>query len=97
MNRWYDKYEKLGDQIDRLKFTKRSHRDQLVQGVMKIIKKDTPSLLDRFVMDFPLDILRRRWYDKDPYLWLIINGLKYADKDLLDKVTEFLEEENMTL
>jgi hypothetical protein len=41
-------------------------------------------------MDFPLDINRRRWYDKDPYLWLIMNGLKYASDELLASVTKYL-------
>jgi hypothetical protein len=66
-------------------------RDAVISGVMEIIKRISPHLLERYVLDFPLDIKRRRWYDRDPYLWLLFNGLKYADKQLLTKVTSFLK------
>lgn len=35
-------------------------------------------------MEFPLEILRRRWYDKDPYVWLLFNGLRYAEIRVLE-------------
>ena len=93
MARWYDAHKKLGRNLDKLKFTERNLRDFMVAKVMKLIKQRDPHLLDKFVARFPLDIQRRRWYDKDPYLWLIINGLEYADRELLDEVANLLEEE----
>ena len=94
MNRWYDKYEKLGQLIDDMKNMAASQRDQLVRGIMKIMRKHSPDLLESFVLDFPLEYTRQRWYDQDPYLWLTINGLHHAELDLLETVTNFLEEEN---
>lgn len=96
MNRWYDKYEKLGRQIDRMKEMKPGHRDNLVRGIMTIIRKHNPSLLEQFVLDFPLELDRKRWYDNDPYLWLTINGLQHARLDLLETVALYLEEQQAT-
>lgn len=93
MNRWYDKYEKLGIFIDGMKDMASSQRDQLVRGIMKIMRKRSPNLLENFVLDFPLELSRQRWYDRDPYLWLTINGLQHAEIDLLETVTNYLEEE----
>ena len=47
-------------------------------------------LIDRHVLEFPMTN-RRRWYDKDPYSWLIINALKYANKDLITDVILYLK------
>ena len=93
MNRWYDKYEKLGKFIDGMKDMAVSPRDHLVRGIMKIMRKRSPDLLENFVLDFPLELSRQRWYDQDPYLWLTINGLQYAEIDLLETVANYLEEE----
>jgi hypothetical protein len=32
-----------------------------------------------------------RWYDKDPYLWLLFNGLRFADTEVMKKVTLYQE------
>lgn len=92
MSRWYDKYEKLGKHLDSLKEMEPIKRDNLIKGIMVIIKEENPDLLEDFVMEFPKEIRRRRWYDHDPYLWLLINGLKYGKEKLLKKVTVYLEE-----
>lgn len=91
--RWYDHYETLGRHIDSLKEMKANRRDHLVKGIQKIMQQHSPKLLDDSVIDFPLDSARLRWYDKDPYLWLTINGLQQANPDLLETVSLYLEEE----
>lgn len=91
--RWYDHYETLGRHIDSLKEMETSRRDRLVKGIQEIIQQHSPSLLDDGVLDFPLDSSKQRWYDKNPYLWLTINGLQQANPDLLETVTLYLEEE----
>jgi len=91
--RWYDRYPELRRQLDGIKEMEEERRDYLIQGIMRLIKEHHPSLLEEFVIHFPLEINRRRWYDRDPYLWLVINGLQYASADLLTKVTAFLEQE----
>ena len=73
--------------------TDANFRDYLLSGVMGIIRSHDRQLLDKFVSEFPLDFNRRRWYDQDPYLWLIVNGLSYAGQDLLDAVADYLENE----
>jgi hypothetical protein len=92
-NRWYDKHPKLALLLEGLCTIKGSQRNTIICGIMEIIKLSTPNLLEQYVLDFPLDIKRRRWYDRDPYLWLIFNGLKYANSKLLTNVTRFLHEE----
>jgi hypothetical protein len=90
-NRWYDKHENLAILLENLQTLNEIKRDAIISGVMEIIKLHSPNLLERYVLDFPLDIKRRRWYDRDPYLWLLFNGLQYADGKLLTKVTNFLD------
>lgn len=90
MNRWYEKHSVLSRNIDLMKDMNVDQRDHLLLGIMKIIKQRNPSLLDDFVADFPMEIHRKRWYDKDPYLWLIINGLQYGSADLISEIESFL-------
>ncbi len=92
MSRWYDKYEKLGQQIENLKEMDAEQRDALIKGIMRIIKEESPELLEDFMLEFPIKIKRRRWYDNDPYLWLLMNGLKNGEDKLLLRVADFLEE-----
>jgi hypothetical protein len=94
--RWYDQYETLGRHIDSLKELQANRRDHLIRGIQALMQQHSPNLLDDSVLDFPLDLARLRWYDKDPYLWLTINGLQQADPDLLETVALYLEEESLT-
>jgi hypothetical protein len=88
--RWYDQYPKLAKSLESLNGLEEIRRDEIISGIMLLIKRNAPNLLERYVLDFPLDLQRRRWYDKDPYLWLIFNGLQYASTSLLEKVTMLL-------
>ena len=90
--RWYDKNGKLSKHLDSLKEMPGVKRDKIIIEIMVLIKENNPTLLDDFVGEFPLSLNRRRWYDKDPYLWLLFNGLKYANEDLIQKVISFFDE-----
>ncbi len=92
--RWYDKYEKLGRHIEAMKDMESKRRDTLLQGIMAIIRRHSPDLLEKFILEFPLDNSRQRWYDGDPYLWLTINGLQHGRPDLLETVALYMEEED---
>jgi hypothetical protein len=92
-NRWYDKHKKLASLLEKFKGMRPARRDRLVAGVITAVKEVSPDLLEKDVMKYPLDFQRRRWYDADPYLWLIFNGLSNADGKLLIKVTAFLEKQ----
>jgi len=91
MARWYDKHKRLAVYLEMFKEMEPDKRDELIKGIMVLIKENNPTLLDDFVMDFPMELQRRRWYDKDPYLWIIFNGLKYADRDLIEEVVKYFE------
>ena len=89
-NRWYDKYPKLRGYLDHFKEMPSRPRNSLIKTILATINQTSPGLFDSFVMEFQLDPNRRRWYDRDPYLWLMFNGLSRADKSLLTTVTGLL-------
>jgi hypothetical protein len=92
--RWYDAHEEFALWLEALKTAKARERDKIVAKVLEIITADAPELLEKYLLDFPLDQKRRRWYDRDPYLWLMVNGLEHAGVKLLRKVTVFLSKAN---
>ncbi|MCG6201829.1 hypothetical protein [Psychromonas antarctica] len=91
MNRWYDKHPFLGGELDTLKERDQKSRDFIVRGVMDLVKQVDPGLLSlEKAIDFPLDSKRWRWYDNDPYLWVMFNTLKIANNALLQTVENYL-------
>ncbi len=91
-HRWYDKYNELAQYMDHFKKAGPKISDKILVGMINLIRKTNPKILSDFILNFSLEINRRRWYDNDSYLWLIINGLEYADESLIQKVTEYLKE-----
>lgn len=89
MQRWYDTHE-IGKYLDCLQDMNKKERDPIINGIMQLVKKNGFEV-DKYVMSFPLESLRRRWYDKDPYLWIIFNGLQNANKKLLDEIAEYMK------
>jgi hypothetical protein len=89
--RWYDRYPRLRTCLERFQTMGQRDRDGVIKGAMAIIKEKMPDVFDRFALDFPLDVLRRRWYDQDPYLWLLFNGLSVAEKEMIQLASEYLE------
>ena len=96
-NRWYDRHEKLGVQLEALKREKAKKREKIVAEVLAIINDEAANLLEKYLLDFPLDQKRRRWYDKNPYLWLMVNGLQHAGPKLLKKVSAYFDKELKTV
>jgi hypothetical protein len=94
--RWYDAHEEFAELLESLKTAKAGDRDRIVAGILEIITTDAPILLEKYLLDFPLDQKRRRWYDRDPYLWLMVNGLEHAKAKLLRKVTAFMSGKGRT-
>ena len=93
-NRWYNEHEILGKRLDDLQDMDQKRRDALIKGVMVLVANYDPSLLSyEKAFDFPLRLKRQRWYDQDPYLWMMFNTLQMADEALLQSVTEYFEDE----
>ena len=86
--RWYDKYPELSDQFKVLSKISQKRLDAVLIGVKDIIKIYEPGLIDHSVLNFED---KRRWYDKDPYTWLIINALAHAKKRIIDRVIAYLK------
>jgi len=90
-NRWYDKYPELRKFIDDLKNMEKGERETIILDMQRMIMEYDNELIDRHVHEFPMTY-RRRWYDKDPYSWLVINALEYVDDDLLTDIILYLKE-----
>ena len=94
MKRWYDRFRKLSKCLEKLKGMRASRRDRYAAGIFRIVQEYDPDLIsETTAVKFPLVVYRRRWYDKDPYLWLIFNGLRGANKSVLRKVESYLVKE----
>lgn len=87
--RWYDSNPRLALLLNLLKKKDKDCRDKIINELKDIIIYYDNSLIDRNVVDFPMTE-KRRWYDKDPYSWLVINSIEYADDELLPRITKHL-------
>ena len=85
--------EQMNRCIEGLRHMPSFERHRLVQGMMCLIIYYEDDLLDRFVLDFPLEPDNGQWYDQDPYLWLVINGLQYGNPSLQRQIAAYLAEE----
>jgi hypothetical protein len=88
--RWYDAVPELRVLIERLRDIDKEKRDDIFDGIKKLDSDFDSKLIDCHVLEFPMN-LKRRWYDQDPYSWLMINALKYADASLLGQVIDYLK------
>ena len=91
-NRWYDKHPELMELLGALRHSRDSEQERIIGGMKELIMGHDPELMDRWVLEFPLTT-KRRWYDKNPYSWLVINSLKYADRRLVRGVIGYLKGE----
>jgi predicted PolB exonuclease-like 3'-5' exonuclease len=93
-NRWYDKHPQIGYKLDTFKEMDAKLKDHLIKGIMNLVKNYDPDLLSyEKAFDFPLSLKRHRWYDQDPYLWLMFNTLMMADDVLLQSIADYFEKE----
>ena len=88
--RWYDRYPPLNDYLERLRELPEKEFERIVKGLRDVVVEQAPGLIDDTAMDFPLDALRRRWYDKEPICWLTINSLRVAEREVVDKAIAYL-------
>lgn len=87
--RWYDKI-RLGEYIRVLGKIAPEKRKKILTKINEIINQYDKDLIINNVMNFTL-AYKRRWYDKDPYSWLIINSLKYVNEDKLNQILIYME------
>lgn len=93
-NRWYDEHPEIGHKLEAFKDMDLQRKDVLIKGIMAIVRNYDPSLLTyEKAFDFPFSLKRHRWYDSDPYLWMLFNTLMMADERLLNSVTIYLMKE----
>ena len=87
--RWYDHKSELNSLIQRIGRLEKKERNKILIEIRDLLNEHDPELIDRNVMDFPLTS-RRRWYDKDPIAWMTINGLMFAEDELVSKAVALL-------
>lgn len=90
VKRWYDQYPELGKNIRKLGKINPKRRNAILMEIKNIILEFNHELIDKNVMDFDM---KRRWYDKEAFSWMVINSLKYADKKIIFKVLKIFEKE----
>lgn len=86
--RWYDK-TKLGKYIHKMQDLPKQKLDTILVDLKNLITQYDSDLISEHIIEFKLNGMR--WYDKDPYSWMIINSLKHADSILLDKIIYFFQ------
>jgi hypothetical protein len=91
MNRWYDHNRKLKYYLESLRRVDRTLREKIVKDIMAVVKEYDAALLDRFSEEYPLAIRKQRWYDQNPYLWILYNGLAYASDEVIERVIDYFE------
>ncbi|MBN1306391.1 MAG: hypothetical protein JXA18_00640 [Chitinispirillaceae bacterium] len=92
-NRWYDKHEGLANHLEALKILPKRQLNELLKDLIAFARLLHPTLFEDHLFEYPLDLKRRRWYDDDPYLWLVVNGLRFTDDEIIRKVVAFFDKQ----
>ena len=92
-NRWYDKHEELANHFEALKSMPPDQLEEMLKDLIALGRLLDPNLFEEHLLEYPLDLKKRRWYDDDPYLWLVINGLRFANDDVINKVVAFFDKQ----
>ena len=92
-NRWYDKHEGLANHLEALKILPKRQLNELLKDLIAFARLLHPTLFEDHLFEYPLDLKRRRWYDDDPYLWLVVNGLRFTDDSIIRKVVAFFDKQ----
>ncbi|HBE01066.1 MAG TPA: hypothetical protein DC049_01125 [Spirochaetia bacterium] len=87
--RWYDTYPVLKDALEKIKHEKKENQVQFFSQINNIIMEYDENLTEKHIEKFHF---KRRWYDKNPYSWLVINSLAWAEKPLLEAVISSLKQ-----
>lgn len=91
MSRWYDSNWKLRNYLESLKTVEPCLCEKIVRDLMDLVREYDPVLLDRFASEYPLADKKQRWYDQNPYCWILINGLEHASPEIIESVIDYFE------
>jgi hypothetical protein len=91
--RWYDRDKRFADALDRFMKAHPRKSVEIIRRLLDMIKESNPDILGGFTIPDDVDRWTRRWYDKDPTFWLVVNGLKHAPKKLVSSIARYLEKE----
>jgi len=88
--RWYDEHPTLANGLAALRDAPHPLRRALVKDCLGTLQRLAGNVLERHVGSFPLEVHRRRWYDDDPELWMLVHGLQHAGPTCHDAVADLL-------
>lgn len=89
--RWYDKHPEFAHHLELLKHLPRERAQIIFEEIRLIMQEREPDLIEEHIEEFPLSLNKRRWYDKEPYSWIIVNALKFSKDETLDLISDFLK------
>ncbi len=92
-NRWYDKHEALANHLESLKTMPKRRLNEMLKDLIALARLLHPTLFEEHLLEYPLDMKKRRWYDDDPYLWILVNGLRFAEDEVIRKVVAFFDKQ----
>jgi excisionase family DNA binding protein len=88
--RWYDEDEELSSALEKIRMADTSGRDNIFEGIKKIITRKDSELIDKVCTRFHVSPHRERWYDEDLNLWLVVNLLLHADDTMRKKILSLI-------
>jgi hypothetical protein len=88
--RWYDAHPSLSRGLESLRTADPRLRRAVVGEALAALQLLAGNVLERHVDGFPLDLHRRRWYDDEPELWMLVNGLQHVGTTCQDTVADIL-------
>lgn len=92
MARWYDLYPGFAESLEALKNLESSKRERIAKRVLRIVYGKDRDVIDDYVLSFSSSVGKKRWYDSNPFLWLIVNGLKGANPEVLSNTARLLKD-----
>lgn len=91
-SRWYDEHKDLAGLLEKFRDMETSERDPYIRDIVAMVKEMEPEELSwEKAFSFPLDAQKRRWYDGDPELWLMINTLALVREEVIVAVVKYLK------
>jgi len=91
MKRWYDSNWRLKNYLDKLPTLNNELYEKIVKDLMELVREEDPKAFDRFAAYYPLSEQKQRWYDLNPYCWILVNGLKHVSPQIIEKVVHYFE------
>ena len=85
--RWHDRDPLMRLSMAELKIHPVEIQDKMMVEIKTILDRHDPMIIERHVGRFTM---KRRWYDHNPFTWMVINSLKFAPRKVREEAAEVL-------